>query len=72
MPNLYCTLVHSDFTAYAVIQEIIALSAFGSVKEQALPGHVIIHISFFSSQDKELFLQKIKERLPAVLWQDKS
>ena len=71
MPNLYCTLADSDFASYAIIQEIIAVCVCLSVKEKALRAYIIIEISFFTVQDKEVFLQKIKERLPAVLWHEK-
>lgn len=71
MPNLYCTLADSDFVNYGIIQEIIAVCASRLVKEKEVPAHIIIHISFFTAQDKEVFLQKIKERLPAVSWREK-
>ena len=71
MPNLYCTLPESDFAGYDIIQEIIAGCVCRLVKEKELTAHIIIHVSFFTLQDKEVFLQKIKERLPAVAWREK-
>ena len=71
MPNLYCTLAESDFASYDIIQEVIAACVSRLVKEKEVSAHIIIHISFFTAQDKEVFLQKIKERLPAVAWREK-
>jgi hypothetical protein len=61
MPNLHCALHESDFDGYDIMQVIIAGCVSRLVKEKETPGHIIIHISFFTVQDKEVFLQKIKK-----------
>ncbi len=71
MPNLYCTIADSDFTSYDILQGVIAICELRLVKEKEIDEHIIIHISFFTEQDKEAFHQKIKERLPSVIWRDR-
>jgi len=71
MPNLYCTLPDNEFTCYDIIQEVIASCTIQSVKEKDIRGHIIIHISFFTVEEKQLFLKKITERSLPLSWYDR-
>lgn len=71
MSNLYCTIADGDFASYGAVQEIISISSCRSVKEKELPAHIVIGISFFTGKDKQIFLEKIAKKLPAVAWREK-
>ncbi|MFT3933628.1 MAG: hypothetical protein QM726_08450 [Chitinophagaceae bacterium] len=71
MPNLYCTLPDNDFHSYGIILEVIASCTTRSVKEKDIRGNVIIHVAFYSIEDKELFLKKMGETLLKIPWRER-